>query len=134
MPQPNAYAQYGFGGAGYGGFPNGQSSVPGVGAGMPQPNPAQAGAGMALGGQGIGDNSMAGQGNTAPGQWGASDPSAFYQQQYWGGKLTVLSFSCNSILTCQLQVIITSRLSQDLTAKTELSTRSQASVAGCRAE
>ncbi|KAB5593847.1 Nucleolysin TIAR [Ceratobasidium theobromae] len=86
MPQPNAYAQYGFGGAGYGGFPNGQSNVPGVGAGMPQPNPAQAGAGMGLVGQGVGDSSMAAQGNTAPGQWGASDPSAFYQQQqYWGG-------------------------------------------------
>ena len=82
MPQPNAYAQYGFGGAGYGGFPNGQT---GVGAGMPQGTPGQAGAGMGLGGQAVGDNSMAGQGNTAPGQWGASDPSAFYQQQYWGG-------------------------------------------------
>lgn len=81
MPQPNAYAQYGFGGAGYGGFPNGQS---GVGAGM-QGTPGQAAAGMGLGGQAVGDNSMAGQGNTAPGQWGASDPSAFYQQQYWGG-------------------------------------------------
>ncbi|KAF8609383.1 polyadenylate-binding protein [Ceratobasidium sp. AG-I] len=83
MPQPNAYAQYGFGGAGYGGFPNGQGNVAG-GASMPQPNPAQAGGGMAIG-QGAGDSSMAGQGNQAPGQWGASDPNAFYQQQYWGG-------------------------------------------------
>lgn len=101
MPQPNAYAQYGFGGAGYGGFPNGQSNVPGVGAGMPQPNPAQAGAGMGLVGQGVGDSSMAAQGNTAPGQWGASDPSAFYQQQqYWGGKfLDRTTVTCNGVLT-----------------------------------
>lgn len=90
MPQPNAYAQYGFGGAGYGGFPNGQGGVAGAGASMPQPNPAQTGGGMALGGQGAGDNSMAGQGNQAPGQWGASDPNAFYQQQYWGGMSTPL--------------------------------------------
>ncbi|KAG8715306.1 hypothetical protein FRC11_004712 [Ceratobasidium sp. 423] len=83
MPQPNAYAQYGFGGAGYGGFANGQGSV---GAGMPQPNPAQAGAPMGMGGQDAG--AMGGAGNSAAGQWGASDPSAFYQQQqYWGGKL-----------------------------------------------
>jgi nucleolysin TIA-1/TIAR len=88
MPQPNAYGQYGFGGANYGGFPNGQGTVAAGGAGMPQPNPLQAGAGMTLGGQGAGDNAM--QGNQAPGQWGASDPNAFYQQQqqqYWGGKL-----------------------------------------------
>ncbi|CEL58230.1 Nucleolysin TIAR OS=Homo sapiens GN=TIAL1 PE=1 SV=1 [Rhizoctonia solani AG-1 IB] len=78
MPQPNAYAQYGFGGAGYGGFANGQGS-----AGMPQPNPAQAGAGM---GMAQDSAAMGAQGNTAPGQWGASDPNAFYQQQaYWGG-------------------------------------------------
>lgn len=95
MPQPNAYAQYGFGGAGYGGFPNGQGGVTGAGAGMPQPNPAQTGGGMALGGQGAGDNSMAGQGNQAPGQWGASDPNAFYQQQYWGGKFMSLQLSCD---------------------------------------
>jgi nucleolysin TIA-1/TIAR len=81
MPQPNAYAQYGFGGAGYGGFANGQGS-----AGMPQPNPAQAGAGM---GMAQDSAAMGAQGNTAPGQWGASDPNAFYQQQaYWGGKST----------------------------------------------
>ncbi|QRV76735.1 RNA recognition motif protein [Ceratobasidium sp. AG-Ba] len=83
MPQPNAYGQYGFGGTGYSGFPNGQGNVA-PGAGMPQPNPAQSGAGMALGGQGAGDSSMGGQGNQAAGQWGASDPNAFYQQ-YWGG-------------------------------------------------
>jgi len=84
MPQPNAYGQYGFGGAGYGGFPNGQGNVAG-GAGMPQPGSVQSGGGVALGGQGAADNSMAGQGNQAAGQWGTSDPNAFYQQAYWGG-------------------------------------------------
>ncbi|KEP54605.1 putative nuclear and cytoplasmic polyadenylated RNA-binding protein pub1 [Rhizoctonia solani 123E] len=79
MPQPNAYPQYGFGGAGYGGFANGQASV---GAGMPQPNPAQSAA-MGMGAQDAG--AMGAQGNSAAAAWGG-DPGAFYQQQqYWGG-------------------------------------------------
>ncbi|KDN45982.1 hypothetical protein RSAG8_04489, partial [Rhizoctonia solani AG-8 WAC10335] len=112
MPQPNAYPQYGFGGAGYAGFANGQGSV---GAGMPQPNPAQAGAAMGMGGQDAG--AMGGQGNSAAAGWG-NDPTAFYQQQqYWGGKSIE---PCRLIRTnLNLQATTTNKPSPDPTAKTD---------------
>lgn len=94
MPQPNQYAQYGFGG--YGGFPGAQPTGAAGQPTMPQPGAGangQPGAGgMAVPGAqpgGATDPSLAASGQ-APGAanvagWGATDPSAYYQQTYWGG-------------------------------------------------
>jgi len=84
MPQPNQYAQYGFGA--YGAFPNQGTAAP-AGAGSPgMPQPAGAGAGglgIAPGGQQPGaDPNAAGQVGQA--QWGGGDPNSYYSN-YWGG-------------------------------------------------
>lgn len=92
MPQPNTYGQYGF--AGYGAFPNQTSAAPGApGAaspGMPQPTGA-VGAGLGLTGAGQPGADLTGvaAAQTAPNQWAATDPNAYYSN-YWGGKYKYL--------------------------------------------
>ncbi|KDQ19815.1 hypothetical protein BOTBODRAFT_51205 [Botryobasidium botryosum FD-172 SS1] len=95
MPQPNQYAQYGFGG--YAGFPAGGAAGAGGQPAMPQPGGAangQPGGGIAPGmpapGQqpgGAADPSLAAAQGQVPGTagWATTDPNAYYQQAYWGG-------------------------------------------------
>ncbi|KAI0348707.1 RNA-binding domain-containing protein [Trametopsis cervina] len=76
MPQPNTYAQYGFGG--YGGTPT--SAAPG----MPSPTAAAAALGMTAAAQAGGADPSAAASQAAQGQWAGTDPSSYYSN-YWSG-------------------------------------------------